>query len=96
MLLRFLSTWFFTTIGKLEEADLVYKVTNCFAITVLHPNAISNHGVGLIFEEQIRRFAEARMKRLVSSLPQEICPPYNFITIHQWRRVNQRRFSVQK
>lgn len=50
---------FFNTIDKLEEADLLYKVAKRFAITDLHPNAISNHGMGLIFEELIRRFAES-------------------------------------
>ena len=50
---------FFNTIDKLEEADLLYKVAKRFATTDLHPNTISNHGMGLIFEELIRRFAES-------------------------------------
>ncbi len=50
---------FFNTIDKLEEADLLYKVAKRFAITDLHPNTINNHGMGLIFEELIRRFAES-------------------------------------
>ncbi|PMM66288.1 type I restriction-modification system subunit M [Vibrio splendidus] len=50
---------FFNTIDKLEEADLLYKVAKRFAATDLHPNTISNHGMGLIFEELIRRFAES-------------------------------------
>ena len=50
---------FFNTIDKLEEADLLYKVAKRFANTDLHPNTISNHGMGLIFEELIRRFAES-------------------------------------
>ncbi|MFA0468037.1 N-6 DNA methylase [Vibrio breoganii] len=50
---------FFNTIYKLEEADLLYKVAKRFATTDLHPNTISNHGMGLIFEELIRRFAES-------------------------------------
>ncbi|HAS6303070.1 TPA: N-6 DNA methylase [Vibrio vulnificus] len=50
---------FFNTIDKLEEADLLYKVAKRFATTDLHPNSISNYGMGLVFEELIRRFAES-------------------------------------
>ncbi|MDV5036595.1 type I restriction-modification system subunit M [Vibrio diabolicus] len=49
---------FFNTINKLEDADLLYKVAKRFATTDLHPNTISNYGMGLVFEELIRRFAE--------------------------------------
>ncbi|MCQ9104554.1 type I restriction-modification system subunit M [Vibrio alginolyticus] len=50
---------FFNTIDKLEEADLLYKVAKRFASTDLHPDTISNYGMGLVFEELIRRFAES-------------------------------------
>lgn len=50
---------FFNTIDKLTEADLLYKVAKRFATTALHPKAISNYGMGLVFEELIRRFAES-------------------------------------
>ncbi|TKF51865.1 SAM-dependent DNA methyltransferase [Vibrio sp. F13] len=50
---------FFNTIDKLEEADLLYKVAKRFATTDLHPKTISNYGMGLVFEELIRRFAES-------------------------------------
>ena len=50
---------FFNTIDKLEEADLLYKVAKRFATTDLHPDTISNYGMGLVFEELIRRFAES-------------------------------------
>jgi len=50
---------FFNTIDKLAEADLLYKVAKRFATTDLHPNNITNHGMGLVFEELIRRFAES-------------------------------------
>ncbi|MHC0045834.1 type I restriction-modification system subunit M [Vibrio campbellii] len=50
---------FFNTIDKLEEADLLYKVAKQFAKTDLHPNTINNYGMGLVFEELIRRFAES-------------------------------------
>ncbi|WP_232358391.1 type I restriction-modification system subunit M [Paraneptunicella aestuarii] len=50
---------FFNTIDKLQEADLLYKVAKRFATTDLHPNTINNYGMGLVFEELIRRFAES-------------------------------------
>lgn len=45
-------------VSQLEEANLLYKVIQKFATTDLSPQAISNHEMGLIFEELIRRFAE--------------------------------------
>ena len=50
---------FFNTLDKLEEADLLYKVAKRFATTDLHPDSVSNHSMGLVFEELIRRFAES-------------------------------------
>ena len=50
---------FFNTIEKLAEADLLYKVSKQFAKTDLHPDTINNYGMGLVFEELIRRFAES-------------------------------------
>jgi len=50
---------FYNTIDKLEEADLLYKVAKQFANAPLSPEAISNYGMGLVFEELIRRFAES-------------------------------------
>jgi type I restriction enzyme M protein len=50
---------FFNTIDKLAEADLLYKVAKEFANTPLHAKDISNHDMGLVFEELIRRFAES-------------------------------------
>ncbi|MCK6263940.1 type I restriction-modification system subunit M [Vibrio sp. ZSDE26] len=49
---------FCNTIDKLEKADLLYKVAKRFATADLHPKALNNHGMGLIFEELIRRVAE--------------------------------------
>lgn len=46
-------------IGALNEANLLYKVVQKFATTDLSPQAISNHDMGLVFEELIRRFAES-------------------------------------
>ncbi|MDM2779810.1 type I restriction-modification system subunit M [Citrobacter sp. Cpo142] len=45
-------------VSQLEEANLLYKVVQKFATVDLSPNAISNHDMGLVFEELIRRFAE--------------------------------------
>ncbi|WP_201535239.1 type I restriction-modification system subunit M [Psychrobacter ciconiae] len=46
-------------IGQLDDANLLYKVVQKFANTDLSPEAISNHDMGLVFEELIRRFAES-------------------------------------
>ncbi len=45
-------------IGTLNEANLLYKVVGKFANTDLRPERVSNHDMGLVFEELIRRFAE--------------------------------------
>ena len=46
-------------VGQLEEANLLFKVVQKVATTDLSPEAISNHDMGLVFEELIRRFAES-------------------------------------
>lgn len=45
-------------IGQLNDSDLLYKVVQKVRKTDLSPSAISNHDMGLTFEELIRRFAE--------------------------------------
>ncbi|MEM5495949.1 class I SAM-dependent DNA methyltransferase [Paraglaciecola mesophila] len=45
-------------IGQLNDAKLLYKVVLCVRQADLSPKAISNHDMGLGFEELIRRFAE--------------------------------------
>ncbi|NOQ94073.1 MAG: N-6 DNA methylase [Methylophaga sp.] len=45
-------------IGQLNDADLLYKIVQKVRQTDLSPQAISNHEMGLVFEELIRRFAE--------------------------------------
>ena len=45
-------------IGQLGDANLLYKVVQRVRQTDLSPKAISNHDMGLTFEELIRRFAE--------------------------------------
>ena len=46
-------------VSLLDDANLLYKVVKKFATTDLSPKAISNHDMGLVFEELIRRFAES-------------------------------------
>ena len=46
-------------VGQLADANLLYKVVRMFATTDLSPEAISNHEMGFVFEELIRRFAES-------------------------------------
>ncbi len=43
----------------LDESNLLYQIVQKFANVNLHPDTISNHEMGLVFEELIRRFAEA-------------------------------------
>ncbi len=44
---------------QLNEANLLYKVVEKFKSIDLSPRAISNHDMGLVFEELIRKFAES-------------------------------------
>ena len=46
-------------IGQLADANLLYKVVQKVRATDLSPQTISNHDMGLVFEELIRRFAES-------------------------------------
>ena len=50
---------FFAQIDKLEETDLLFLLVEKFAALDLHPDKVSNHEMGLMFEELIRKFAEA-------------------------------------
>lgn len=45
-------------IGLLNDADLLYKIVQKVRKTDLSLKAVSNHDMGLVFEELIRRFAE--------------------------------------
>ncbi len=49
---------FHTQIERLAKAGLLYQVTEKFAQADLHPEAVDNHQMGLVFEELIRKFAE--------------------------------------
>ncbi|TBW33590.1 SAM-dependent DNA methyltransferase [Azotobacter chroococcum] len=46
-------------VQQLASADLLYQVVQRFAATDLSPERISNFGMGIIFEELIRKFAES-------------------------------------
>lgn len=49
---------FMEFVGLLNDANLLYKVVQKIRTVDLSPDAISNHDMGLVFEELIRRFAE--------------------------------------
>jgi type I restriction enzyme M protein len=49
---------FATTVERLHKARLLYLVTEKFARIDLHPDAVDNVQMGLVFEELIRKFAE--------------------------------------
>jgi len=46
-------------VQQLETGNLLYQVVQRFAATDLSPEFISNFGMGIIFEELIRKFAES-------------------------------------
>jgi type I restriction enzyme M protein len=46
-------------IGQLSDANLLYKVIQKVRTADLSPEKLSNHEMGLVFEELIRRFAES-------------------------------------
>lgn len=49
---------FHIQIDRLARAGLLYQVTEKFTNIDLHPEAVSNTQMGLVFEELIRKFAE--------------------------------------
>ena len=49
---------FYVQIDRLQKSGLLYLVTEKFANIDLHPDAVSNAQMGLVFEELIRKFAE--------------------------------------
>jgi type I restriction enzyme M protein len=50
---------FANQVEKLAKAKLLYQVTEKFAGIDLHPDGVSSSQMGLVFEELIRKFAEA-------------------------------------
>ena len=49
---------FLKQIEKLDENNLLFMVVQKFAAIDLHPEAVTNADMGLVFEDLIRRFAE--------------------------------------
>ena len=49
---------FAATVERLHKAKLLYLVTEQFSSFNLHPSAVDNVKMGLVFEELIRKFAE--------------------------------------
>lgn len=45
-------------IARLQRSDLLYKVLGKFCEIDLHPETVSNHEMGYLYEELIRRFSE--------------------------------------
>jgi type I restriction enzyme M protein len=50
---------FANQVDRLSKAKLLYQVAEKFAGVDLHPDRVSNNQMGLVFEELIRKFAEA-------------------------------------
>ena len=50
---------FYGTLGRLDEAGLLYLVMERFKAIDLHPERVPNEEMGYIFEELIRKFNEA-------------------------------------
>ena len=46
-------------IAKLDEKDLLFHIVRNFSAVDLHPGKVSNSDMGTVFEELIRRFADA-------------------------------------
>lgn len=46
-------------VAELEEKNLLFQVVQAFAKVELHPDTVPNETMGLVFEELIRKFAEA-------------------------------------
>ena len=50
---------FIERVAELEEKNLLYLLVQKFTAVDLHPDKVPNETMGLVFEELIRRFAEA-------------------------------------
>ncbi len=49
---------FMATIERLHKVKLLYPILERFARIDMHPDSVSNHQMGLLFEEILRRFME--------------------------------------
>ena len=50
---------FLERVGELDDKDLLFKLVQVFSQVDLHPETVPNETMGLVFEELIRKFAEA-------------------------------------
>ncbi len=50
---------FLDRVAELDDKDLLFLLVQKFAAVNLHPDAVPNETMGLVFEELIRKFAEA-------------------------------------
>jgi type I restriction enzyme M protein len=50
---------FIERIAELEDKNLLFQLVQKFATIDLHPNVVPNESMGFVFEELIRKFAEA-------------------------------------
>lgn len=50
---------FLDRVGELDDKNLLFQIVQKFAGIDLHPDAVPNETMGLVFEELIRKFAEA-------------------------------------
>ena len=50
---------FVERVAELEDKNLLFQIAQKFASVDLHPDAVPNETMGLVFEELIRKFAEA-------------------------------------
>jgi type I restriction enzyme M protein len=50
---------FLDRVAELDEKNLLFQIVQKFASIDLHPDAVPNETMGLVFEELIRKFAEA-------------------------------------
>ncbi len=50
---------FMERVAELDDRDLLFQVVQRFAAIDLHPDTVPNDTMGLVFEELIRKFAEA-------------------------------------
>ncbi|MDP2521400.1 type I restriction-modification system subunit M N-terminal domain-containing protein [Neptunomonas phycophila] len=74
-------------VGLLSDANLLYKVVQKFANTDLSPEAISNHEMGLVFEELIRRFAESSNETAGEHFTMSYSPCSNKVHLQESREI---------
>ncbi len=74
---------FNSTISKLDEAGLLFLVMEKFKNIDMHPDKVSNHEMGYIFEELVRKFNEA-----LNENPGEHFTPREVVPLILIRNVN--------